>query len=214
MQISVTENTQELLARRVDDFRIAMIYDVMYGDDFNGLYPDRKFTFRNQKNEEKEVILRKARPLDSIQYEKVPSSAVIAQAIEGNLANLQSIKRNGTVKGQMPIKDIWVIVITADKDGTNARINAYYNPDSSDCNDIIHSNRMIIIAGFIITYDTHIDKSVPLPEGCPEEVNEYTFISPLDSTLLSEYNEFAKEQEAKMLENMFLIHFDKGSIKR
>ncbi len=204
----ITENTEKILNLRKDDYRVSLIHDIMYSDDIGGSHPERKFTVTNSSGKEETYILRKADIYDSLEYEKVPSVENMKMTIEANIANIQRMKKNGAAPGMLPIKNVWVMLFTTDKDGGDIQLNTYFNPDANDCGDILKTERNVVLVGFIITYPTKSSPNDVLPEGAPEELYEFVFISPLDEANLDEYRRISFEEEAKTLQDMFLIRFD------
>lgn len=208
LRIAITENTKDLLKLREDDYRIALISDILFSPDISGSHPNREFTVINNKNEEESHVLRVAGEYDFLQYEKVGSSNDMKMCIEENLAALQRLKQsNASIPGTLAVGDIWVFLFTTDKDGEDLHLNTYFNPNSTDCSEIFKSERNIVLVGFAVTHPVG-----KVPEGIPSELIEFTFISPLDSANLNEYRRIALEEEAKVLQNMFLIKFDTSKL--
>ena len=207
---TVTSFTQKILESRAkDDFRIGFITDIMFGDDFGGSKPERKFEFEGDNGKKETLVLRKARPMDSFQYLKLASYDDTVLTIENNIQNIQRLKRNGSgMQGMPPINNVWVIILTIDEND-NISMNSYLNPDSNDCSDIIKSKKTICFTSFIIEYK--LEKEI---ENLGSEVLEFTFMSPMDENNINEYKELALQQEINMLENTFFIKFDKNKIER
>ena len=207
---TVTSFTQKILESRAkDDFRIGFITDIMFGDDFGGSKPERKFEFEGDNGKKETLVLRKARPMDSFQYLKLASYDDTVLTIENNIQNIQRLKRNGSgMQGMPPINNVWVIILTIDEND-NISMNSYLNPDANDCSDIIKSKKTICFTSFIIEYK--LEKEI---ENLGSEVLEFTFMSPMDENNINEYKELALQQEINMLENTFFIKFDKNKIER
>lgn len=207
---TVTSFTQKILESRAkDDFRIGFITDIMFGDDFGGSKPERKFEFEGDNGKKETLVLRKARPMDSFQYLKLASYDDTVLTIENNIQNIQRLKRNGSgMQGMPPINNVWVIIFTIDEND-NISMNSYLNPDANDCSDIIKSKKTICFTSFIIEYK--LEKEI---ENLGSEVLEFTFMSPMDENNINEYKELALQQEINMLENTFFIKFDKNKIER
>ena len=207
---TVTSFTQKILESRAkDDFRIGFITDIMFGDDFGGSKPERKFEFEGDNGKKETLVLRKARPMDSFQYLKLASYDDTVLTIENNIQNVQRLKRNGSgMQGMPPINNVWVIIFTIDEND-NISMNSYLNPDANDCSDIIKSKKTICFTSFIIEYK--LEKEI---ENLGSEVLEFTFMSPMDENNINEYKELALQQEINMLENTFFIKFDKNKIER
>lgn len=206
---TVTSFTQKILESRAkDDFRIGFITDIMFGDDFGGSKPERKFEFEGDNGKKETLVLRKARPMDSFQYLKLASYEDTVLTIENNIQNIQRLKRNGSgMQGMPPINNVWVIIFTIDEND-NISMNSYLNPDANDCSDIIKSKKTICFTSFIIEYK--LEKEI---ENLGSEVLEFTFMSPMDENNINEYKELALQQEINMLENTFFIKFDKNKIE-
>ena len=206
---TVTNFTKKILESRAeDDFRIGFITDIMFGDDFGGSKPERKFEFDGDNGKKETIVLRKAQPMDTFQYIKLANFEDTVLTIENNIQNIQRMKRNGAgMNGMPPINNVWVIIFTIDEND-NISMNSYLNPDANDCSDIIKSKKQICFTSFIIEYK--LDKPI---EGIGSEVLEFTFMSPMDENNIEEYKELALKQEIKMLENTFFIKFDKDKIK-
>ena len=204
----ITENTEKILSLRKDDYRISLIHDIMYSDDIGGSHPERKFTVTNSSGKEETYVLRKASEYDSLAYDKVVSVESMKSVIETNIANIQRLKKNGTLPGMLPIKNVWVMLFTTNKDGEDIQLNTYFNPDANDCGDILKTERSVVLVGFIITYPTKVSADDVVPEGTPDELYEFTFLSPLDMANLAEYQQISLEEEAKSLQDMFLVKFD------
>ena len=206
---TVTNFTKKILESRAeDDFRIGFITDIMFGDDFGGSKPERKFEFEGDNGKKETIVLRKAQPMDTFQYIKLANFEDTVLTIENNIQNIQRMKRNGAgMNGMPPINNVWVIIFTIDEND-NISMNSYLNPDANDCSDIIKSKKQICFTSFIIEYK--FDKPI---EGIGSEVLEFTFMSPMDENNIEEYKELALKQEIKMLENTFFIKFDKDKIK-
>lgn len=214
MEMAITENTSKLLSSRQDDYRLALINDVMFSDDFSGSHPNREFTVANNKGEEETYHLRKADVYDTFTYDKVPNVENMKEIIESTVVNIKRMKENGaSIPGMLPIKDVWVFLFTTDKNGENMCLNTYYNPDASDCSEIFKSERHIVLVGFCCICPVDKKKNTQYPEDCPDEFMKYSFMSPLDMANLDEYRRIAIEEECKMLENMFLIKFNPDSIQ-
>ena len=207
---TVTSFTQKILESRAkDDFRIGFITDIMFGDDFGGSKPERKFEFEGDNGKKETLVLRKARPMDSFQYLKLASYDDTVLTIENNIQNIQRLKRNGSgMQGMPPINNVWVIIFTIDEND-NISMNSYLNPDANDCSDIIKSKKTICFTSFIIEYK--LEKEI---ENLGSEVLEFTFMSPMDENNINEYKELALQQEINMLENTFFIKIDKNKIER
>ena len=203
---TVTTFTKSILESRVDDdFRIGFISDIMFGEDFGGSKPERKFEFEGNNGKKETIVLRKARPMDSFQYVKLANYEDTVLTIENNIKNIQRMKRNGT--GVTPINNVWVIIFTIDEND-NISMNSYLNPDANDCSDIIKSKKQICFTSFIVEYK--LDKEI---EGLGSDILEFTFMSPMDENNIEEYKELALNQEIKNLENTFFIKFNKDKIK-
>lgn len=203
---TVTTFTKSILESRVDDdFRIGFISDIMFGEDFGGSKPERKFEFEGNNGKKETIVLRKARPMDSFQYVKLANYEDTVLTIENNIQNIQRMKRNGT--GVTPINNVWVIIFTIDEND-NISMNSYLNPDANDCSDIIKSKKQICFTSFIVEYK--LDKEI---EGLGSDILEFTFMSPMDENNIEEYKELALNQEIKNLENTFFIKFNKDKIK-
>ena len=211
MKSPVTENTEKLLKLRKDDYRVNLIHDVMFSDDIGGSHPERKFTVVNSAKKEETYILRKAAEFDSLSYEKVSSVEDMKFIIENNIANIQRMKKNGTLPGMLQVKDVWVMLFTTDKNGEDIQLNTYFNPDANDCGDILRTERNVVLVGFILTYPTKSPDGI-VPEGMPEELYEFSFFSPLDQANLDEYKVIALKEEARNLQDMFLIKFDSSQV--
>ena len=207
-KVVITENTEKILNLRKDDYRVSLIHDIMYSDDISGSHPERKFTVTNSSGKEETYVLRKANVYDSLAYEKVSSVELMKSVIESNIANIQRMKKNGAMPGMLSIKNVWVMLFTTDKNGEDIQLNTYFNPDANDCSDILKTERNVVLVGFIITYPTRTSPEDVLPEGTPDELYEFTFLSPLDMANLAEYQKISLEEEAKSLQDMFLIKFD------
>ena len=211
LRIAITENTEKLLNLRKDDYRIALISDILFSPDISGSHPERKFTVVNNANIEETHVLRKACVYDFLQYEKVPTSSEMKMGIENNITRLQRQKMNGaSAPGTLPIGDVWVFLFTTDKEGGDLHLNTYFNPNSTDCSEIFKSERNIVLVGFVITYP--VGEDVPPEMEMPKELMEFTFMSPLDSANLDEYRQISLEEESKVLQNMFLIKFDASKV--
>lgn len=208
----ITENTEKILSLRKDDYRVSLIHDIMYGDDIGGSHPERKFIVTNASKKEETYFLRKADIYDSLAYEKVASVEDMKAVIEANISSLQRMKKNGAMPGMLQVKDVWVMLFTTDKNGEDIQLNTYFNPDANDCGDILRTERNVVLVGFILTYPTKASPDAIVPEGTPDELYEFTFFSPLDQANLSEYERIALQEEAKNLQDMFLIKFDASQI--
>lgn len=207
--IAVSENTELLLkGKRESDFRIDIIYSLMYDDDMGGIHPNRtiKMMDGDDLNSETSCILRKAGVLDTIRYFKTPESE-IKSAIEQNIQSLVKLKENGQgMQGLPPIKDVYLFVYVVDPATENIKVNSYKNPNSQDIGDILRTDKQIIMCGFIVTYPT-LFPGQKLPEGYPEEVYEWSFLSPLIESSLPEYKRMSAKFEAEELSKMFFIDF-------
>ncbi len=211
----VTQNTERLLRLRKDnDYRIGIVYDVMFDDNIGGCHPERKFTVVDHAKNESVYILKKAAIYDGLTYEKIASFGLMKSTIENNILYLQNQKKNGTMAGMMPIKDVWIMLFTTNNKDPEVHVNTYFNPDANDCNEIIKSDCNIVMACFIISYSTKTSSDQVLPTGMPDEVYEYAFYSPMDEGNLDEYLKISLKEEAKELENMFLVEFDTSKLEK
>lgn len=196
----------------MDDPRIEMIYSLMFSDDMSGLHKDRKIILEDDKNGKVESVIRKAGFLDTLKYYKIQGDE-IKNAIEQNITQIQALKANGQgMRGLPPIKDVWLFIFVVDEESGEIKVNTYMNPNSQDIGDVLRTNKQIIMAGFIITYNTAFEGQ-KLPEGYPTEVYEWSFISPLFEDNLKEYMEVTYEFEKEQMKEMFFIDFDKTSNK-
>jgi len=207
--IPVSEYTEKLLASRSDDFRIDMIHELMFGDDIGGIFPNRtvKMAGKNE-GETNDVLLRKASILDTYAYLKTGGDTM-KMAIEQNIQNIARLRDNGEgMKDSLPpIKDVWLFVFIYDEG--EIKVNSYLNPNSQDIGDILRTDKMIVMTGFIITYPT-VFPGQKLPEGYPDTVYEWTFISPIMEDHLPESSKVAAEFEANRMKKMFFLDFSKG----
>lgn len=207
--IPVSENTEKILAKRLDDPRIDIIHSMMFAEDICGLYPDRKVILEDDSGNKTETVIRKAGYLDTLKYFKIQGEE-IKNAIENNIQQIQSMKANGQgMKGLPPIKDVWLFIFV--EDNCEVKVNTYMNPNSQDIGDILRTDKQIIMAGFIITYNT-VFENQQLPEGYPSEVYEWSFISPLFENNIKEYMDVTCEFEKEQMKEMFFIDFDKKNL--
>ena len=207
--IPVSEYTEKLLASRKDDFRIDMIHELMFGDDIGGIFPNR--TVKMVGKDENEVIdkvIRKASYLDSYAYLKTGADAM-KMAIEHTISNIARLRDNGDgVKNTLPpIKDVWLFVFIYDND--EIKVNTYSNPNSQDIGDILRTDKLIVMTGFVLTYPT-VFPGQQLPEGYPDSVYEWTFISPIMEDHLPESSKCSVEFEAERMKKMFFLDFGNG----
>lgn len=208
-RLCITENTEEILRRRCDDYRIAFIVDTLFCDDFGGVYKDRTLNFGSPNGERKSVKIEKASVYDTFEYEKVQGDGAMARTIEENLININRMKKNAAGQSGMGIglpKYVVLFVWTCADDGTDISLNAYYDPSAEDVGDILRSKRQIIMSCFISAYSMK-QQGVQYPAGFPDEGRVWTFLSPLDVDKLEEYKNIAKEIEARQLNSVFLIDF-------
>ena len=206
--IPVSQFTETLLKSRTDDIRIDMIHELMFGDDIGGLFKERKVTLVDKDEKPVDTVIRKAGYLDTLAYLKTPGDS-IKTAIEQNVMNVAALRNNseGLKNSLPPIKDVWLFVFFLEND--EIKINTYANPNSADIGEIMRTDKQIIMTCFIIVYPT-VFPGEKLPEGYPEEVYEWTFISPIIEDHLTEYSKLAAKFEAKRLEKMFFLDFKKG----
>lgn len=178
----------------------------MYDNDMGGIHPNRTIKMTDTDGSETSCTLRKAGLLDTIRYFKTPESE-IKKAIEQNIQSLQKLKENGQgMQGLPPIKDVYLFIYVIDDETEDIKVNSYKNPNSQDIGDILRTDKRIIMCGFIVTYPT-IFPGQTLPEGYPEEVYEWSFLSPLIEASLPEYKRMSARFEAEELSKMFFIDF-------
>lgn len=207
--IPVSEYTEQLLKSREDDLRIDMIRELMFGDDIGGMFPARTITLAGEEGKEDvSVVLRKATRLDTYAYLKTPGDSIKA-AIEQNIQNIARLRENGEgiSNGVPPIKDVWLFVFIYDND--EIKVNAYVNPNSQDIGDILRTDKFIVMAGFVLTYPTTFPGQ-QLPKGYPDQVYEWTFISPVMENNLPELLKVSAEFEADRMKKMFFLDFSNG----
>lgn len=182
----------------------------MFSDDMGGLHKDRKIILEDDKNGKIESVIRKAGFLDILKYYKIQGDE-IKNAIEQNITQIQTLKANGQgMRGLPPIKNVWLFIFVVDEESGEIKVNTYMNPNSQDIGDVLRTNKQIIMAGFIITYNTAFEGQ-KLPEGYPTEVYEWSFISPLFEDNLKEYMDVTYEFEKEQMKEMFFIDFDKNT---
>lgn len=215
VKIAITPNTEAFIKQRSDDMRLQFVYDIMYSDKLAGIHENRDVVIASEKEgEESETFhLRKASLLDGLQYLRVASPSYMKMSIEKNIANIQKLKMNyqGTENGLPPIKDVWVFIfsINSDEDkDPDLRVNTYFNPNSQDCGDILRTDRTIIMASFVVSYKSMINKEDNNNIEFPDEIYEWTFMSPYTAENLDEFDELATKYEAENLEKMFMLKFD------
>lgn len=210
--IPVSENTERLFRNRRDDFRVDLIYDIMFDDNIGGLHANRTVTLTSDKEEEgsKQVVIAKAKYLDTYRYIKAGLNDM-KKTIEENIQQIHSLKMNGAgIGGLPPIQDVWLFVFAKDDD-YKIIPNTYLNPNSQDIGDILRSNKDIIMCGFVLVHPT-VFKGEKLPEGYPESVSEWIFVSPVMEDHMEEYNEISMELENQKLKEMFLLDFKKTKL--
>lgn len=205
--IAVNDLTELLLkGRRDDDFRIDIIYSLMYDNDMGGIHKNRTITMAGEDGNEVSCVLRKAGYLDTLRYYKTPGAG-IKSAIEQNIQSLQKLKENGQGMGNLPpIKDVYLFIYVLGGEDGDIKVNSYKNPNSQDIGDILRTDKQIIMCGFIVTYPT-VFPGQQLPEGYPEEVYEWSFMSPLIEANMPEYNKMSAKFEAEEMSKMFFIDF-------
>ena len=207
--IPVSEHTEKLLASRKDDFRIDMIHDIMFGDDIGGLFPNRTIKMAGEDGKDDvDVVICKASYLDTYAYLK-SSVDSMKLSIEQNIQNISRLRENGEgiSAGVPPIKDVWLFVFIYDND--EIKVNSYINPNSQDIGEILRTDKMIVMTGFILTYPTAFPGQ-QLPEGYPDTVYEWTFISPIMEEHLAEASKCAIDFEAENMKKMFFLDFQEG----
>ena len=205
----MSDNTEKILAKRLDDPRIDIIHSLMFDNDMGGLHKDRKIILEDDKNSKIESVIRKAGYLDTLKYYKIQGTE-IKNAIEQNIGQIQNLKANGQgMKGLPPIKDVWLFIFVIDDQTSEIKVNTYMNPNSQDIGDILRTDKQIMMAGFIITYNT-VFEGQKLPAGYPSEVYEWSFVSPLFESNLKEYMDVTREFEKQQMKEMFFIDFDKA----
>lgn len=204
--IPVSNLTEKILSRRRDDFRVEMMYDIMFDDNIGGMHPNRTVMLMSDNNEKPtQITLDKAKFLDTYQYNKTNLDDM-KRTIEENIGNILTMKRNGAgLNGMPPLKDVWLFVFAMDE---NAKIipNTYLNPNSQDIGDILRTDKPIIMCGFVLSHPTAFNGE-KLPEGYPENVNEWIFISPVMEDHMEEYNRITEEIECDKLKHMFMLDF-------
>lgn len=206
--IPVSQFTEKFLESRSDDFRVDMIRELMFGNDIGGIFKNRTITLVDNDNKPMDIVIRKACVLDTMMYLKTSGDS-IKKDIESNIMRIATLRNNNEgIRGALPpIKNVWLFVFTYDDE--DIKVNAYSNPNSQDIGDVLRTDKQIIMTGFVLEYPT-VDEGMPLPEGFPPEVFEWTFISPIIEDHLVEYNKMAAAFEAKRLEKMFFLDFSEG----
>lgn len=194
-QNQVTKATEHLLALREDDFRCAILRDVMFSDDIGGVAQDRVFSTEGKEG----MKLPKAKPGDAMSYMFVNDQKVIRFSIESNIRNIANLKKSGKVA----VKDVWVVLIEEASDGEGLETTAYCNPGASDCDDIIKGKKSVAACVFASSY------SIPNPDDKdhPMEYVDWTMISPGDVSKLEEYNDNIIQNECEILKQMFSLDF-------
>ncbi len=213
-RIPVTDRTPFFLDQRSDDdFRLAFILDLMYGDTLPG-QPEENGRFVEMVGEASpnpiKMEFRKAKLHDTIQYNRATSITDMKVDIEKNISNIAKLKAVGAgLSGCPPIKNIWVVIYTQNPDG-EIHPNIYFNPSANDCGDILRTDKEIIMASIVITYEIQpVDKN---NGGVPDEIYEWIFVSPVEESIFDEIEGCLIKEEAELYEHMFNIEFDADEV--
>ena len=209
-RISISSNTEELLARRPDDYRMLVISDILFSNDIGGAIPDRKFEIADGKTGNISTeILRKAKTGDVLDYELVRDPEIMRQSIEMNIANLQKLRSLNN--SAMPVSKIWIVTVESDIKG-NLSTNVFLNPSAADCSTIIKGDNEVVACAFAVCYpQPSMDKS---QTSADDDCIDWIMLTPGDSSKLSEYDDIIKRIEAKNLESMFWLDFTKDNSKK
>lgn len=206
-RIPVTDRTIMFLDQRADDdFRLAFMLDLMYGRVLPG-QPEENGRFVEMIGDGDpnpvKIEFRQAKVNDMIQYSRASSSSDMKIDIEKNISNIAKLKAVGAgLSGCPPIKNIWVVIYTQNTDG-EIHPNIYYNPNANDCGDILRTDKEIIMASIVITYDV---------TGTKDEIYEWIFVSPIEERILDEVEASLIREEAELFNHTFNIEFDADEI--
>jgi len=214
-RIPVTDRTPIFLDQRSDDdFRLAFMLDLMYGDTLPG-QPEENGRFVEMVGEANpnpiKMEFRKAKLNDTIQYTRASSITDMKVDIEKNISNIAKLKAVGAgLSGCPPIKNIWVVIYTQNPDG-EIHPNIYFNPSANDCGDILRTDKEIIMASIVITYEIKpvVDEN---NGGIPDEIYEWIFVSPVEESIYDEIEGCLIKEEAELYNHMFNIEFDADEV--
>jgi hypothetical protein len=201
--IIISNNTQELLTRRQDDFRVRFANYILFDDEIRD----------DIKKGNNGYLLRKARPGDIFMYNLIGDYTTIKYNIEQNLSNLAKLKANKQLNN---LKRIWLFCFDIDEKNTEEHpsIMIYSNPDAQDINKIFKDDRTIL--GVFIVVEYADEKSFNEIKNfhdititnADSKIIEWVMLSPGDSNNIAEYNNFLKEKESSELGNIFYLNFN------
>jgi hypothetical protein len=197
-QTMITSNTQELLLRRPDDYRVRFADHVLFSDSLRNTIQKSQGGYS----------LRKARTGDVLSYEFVEDYELMRALIEQNISNIAKLKAQRQLD---LLRRVWIIAYDiseeeADKENGKTNIVVYADPVAADINTIIKEKRIILGLFFIVEFDSIETKKNPKLES---DRIEWMFMSPGDLNNLEEYNEYLRKKEAESLSGLFYIDFNK-----
>jgi hypothetical protein len=192
----ITNNTEELLKRRTNDFRIDFAHYILFGDKI------REDIEKNNKTH----ALRKAQPRDMLVYNIMPDSDDIKNNIAQNIANITKLRNSKQLNN---LKQMWLFCYDIDKNEAKKTdgvpdIVTFINPDAADVTHIFKQGRIILGTILAIEYENEKGETT---------IIEWAMLSPGDDNNLDEYNECLKEIEIEKLKEIFLLDFHKTDDK-
>lgn len=197
-QNQVTNATEALLSLRAeDDFRVALMKDVMFSDDIGGALKNR--TVESDSGKDDNVTLPKAKVGDTMTYMMVPDTTTIRMSIENNIRNIQTMMSMGKI-GKDTVT--WVLLFEHDGEG-NIVSSIYRQPTAADCDTIIKGENEVVACFFVNLYTMKFEQ-----DKDPYVVADWSMISPADERNLDEYNIQLIESECAVLRNMFMLNFE------
>ena len=194
----VNKYLPKLLDLHQDDYRIAILSDVLYSEDFR----------KNMESEETGKLFRVANIGDSVQYGLVPAIENMRKTIEMNIGSIAKLKDTNAMQ---PVTNVWIVVFETNTAGDDITTSVYLNPKASDCSDIIKGTLPVVACIFAIEYG--FPKGQPAPEGIPDAGINWIMISPADANRMEDYEKAMLKQYTQTLEDVFTLDFSGTSAK-